>query len=114
MSTNRLKQNITYIDVLAKAKRAQRKALLETADPSLILCLCECISNVLNGNVPLKPNELNKLKRYQAILRKLSTQNIPTKQRKELLVQKGGFIPALLTPILGLASSLLVDAITKR
>jgi hypothetical protein len=114
MHPKRLQQNITYIDVLAKAKPSQRKAILETADNELILCLCECILNIINGNIPLKAQELSKLIKHKTNLRHLASLKTPTKRRREILVQKGGFLPAVLMPILGIASQLLADAIIKR
>ena len=115
MAPKRLQKNISYLDVLAKAKPSQRKAILQTADKDLILCLCECILNVLNGNVPLKPDIQEKLGKYKAQLRILASKETPAKYRKDILVQKGGaFLPLLLAPILGIAGQLIADSITKK
>jgi hypothetical protein len=114
MPPKRLQNNITYIDVLAKAKPNQRKAILMTADKELILSICECVLNVLNGNIPLKIHELEKLKKYKSHLRKLASDNIHVKHKRDILVQKGGFLPVVLAPILGIASQLLADAIFKK
>jgi len=114
MTPKRLKNNISYIDVLARAKPVQRRAILQTADKDLILCLCECALNVLNGNVPLKTHEVDKLDKYKGQFRKLAAQKTPNAKRRKLLVQKGGFLPALLMPILGIAGQLLVDSIVNR
>ena len=114
MNAKRLHNNITHLGVLSKAKKKQRNALLGAANGDLILCLCECILNILNGGITLKPDELKKLEKHKFTLRQLAAKNVPIKERKGILIQKGGFLPALLMPILGMAGQLLVDKIIKR
>lgn len=114
MAPQRLQNQISYIDVLSKAKPKQRQAILKHADKELVLCLCECVLNVLNGNVPLKPHEIEKLRKHQNILRHLVEPKNSLKNRKEIFIQKGGFLPVLLAPILGIAGQLLADAIIKK
>ena len=110
----RLKRNLCFIESLKKAKPKQRKAILETADRDLIQCLVECIFNVLNGNVKINNSELGQLKKHAKILRQLVNNNRDgIKKKKDILIQKGGFLPALLTPILGIAAGLLADLITR-
>lgn len=113
MASNRLQRNITYLDVLAKTKPVTRKAILAHADKDLITCLCECALNILNGNVPLDSAQFNKLKKHKEQIRQLASKNLKHADRKEI-IQNGGFLPALLAPILGIAGQLLVDAITKK
>jgi len=114
MAPKRLKNNISYIDVLARAKPCQRKAILHTADYDLIVCLCECALNILNGNVPLKSHDREKLEKYKTHLRELASEKTSNSKRRKILVQKGGFVPALLAPILGVAGQLLIDAIVNK
>lgn len=114
MAPNRLKQNITYIDILAKAKPKQRSAILQNAEKDLIICLCECALNILNGNVPLNSKQFSRLKTHHIKLRRLTAPKTKFTDKKKILVQKGGFIPALLAPILGIAGQLLVEAITRK
>lgn len=113
MASNRLQRNITYLDVLAKAKPATRKAIVHNADKDLITCLCECALNILNGNIPLDRNQFNRLKKHQEKIRLIASKNLKHTDRKEI-IQNGGFLPALIAPILGIAGQLLVDAITKK
>ena len=74
------------------------KAIIGAADDNLICCLCECAQNILNGNVPLNKVHLRKLKRYKTDVRKLVQRRTGKHQKKKIL-QKGGFLPALLAPI---------------
>lgn len=113
MASNRLQRNITYLDVLAKTKPSTRTAIIENADKDLIICLCECALNILNGNIPLDRDQFNKLLKHKEQIRLLASKKLKHADRKEI-IQNGGFLPALLAPILGIAGQLLVDAIVKK
>jgi len=68
----------------------------------------------LNRNVPLKAHELVRLDKHKVYLRKLVAPKTSNSKRREILVQKGGFLPALLMPILGLAGQLLIDSVVNK
>ena len=82
------------------------KSILKNAPPDLVKALCECSLNVLKGNIKLNKTQKTRLRRYKNILRQLASKKPATKTRKQLL-QKGGFIGALLGPVLGVLGSLL-------
>lgn len=98
------KKYVTLLDALRHSNKEQRVALLKTADKKLIKCICECALNVLRGVVSLKNCQLNKLKKHKNILRKLASKSKNKnswKNKKRVIVQKGGsFLPFLLQPIL--------------
>ena len=96
------KESANLLRLLTKAKPKVRKALLQNADSDLIRSICECSYNVLQGNVPLNKREKNKLKKYKKELRYLVKKGPTLKQKKKrIIVQKGGFLTALIAPILG-------------
>ena len=95
----RVHKHADLLKVLAKAKPATCKAILKTADKGLIHCLCECAHNVLKGNVPLTKAQKTKLARYKQDLRAIDKKTTSQK-RKQKVLQKGGFLPALLAPLL--------------
>lgn len=86
----------------------QRSAVLQKADLKLVKCICECALNILRGNVPLKHSHKQRLKRYACILRRLADKNNSWKNKKRIIVQRGGFLPLLLAPILGTVLSRLI------
>lgn len=87
----------------------QRKALLRKADSKLVRRICECALNVLLGNVPLSNSHKSRLRKHAPALRVLAKPNITLARKKNLIVQRGGFLPALLAPIIGtVLASLLV------
>lgn len=95
--------------VLAKAKPAERKKVLKNANGDLIKAICECLLNVCRGNVHLPARCLNRLKRHKSTWRKLIDKKHPLKKKKKLLIQKGGFLPAFLLPVLASLGSALVS-----
>lgn len=97
----KVKENASVLRLLAKAKPATVKAMLKDADGTVVDSLCECCLNVLAGRVKLSPSEKKKLSRHKNALRALIKRGASMRKKKALL-QKGGFLGALLKPILGL------------
>ena len=91
---------------LCGAKPSVVKAVLKGASPDLIKALSECSLNVLKGHVRLTSAQKRRLCKYRQNLRLLARKGTSTKHRKRLL-QKGGFIGALLKPVLGVLGGLL-------
>ena len=90
--------------MLRDAKPKLRKTIL--GDKGLISCLCECSKNILKGNVSLSPAQKRNLRRHKRSLRELTLKKI-LKKRKIKILQKGGFLGALITPILSLLGGML-------
>ena len=99
----RLKRNALCFCFLAKAETALAMAIIEKGDENLVRRLCECAHNILEGNVPLNKRQKRRLRRYKVDLRALVQRKTALHERKRIL-QKGGFVGALLGP---LATSLL-------
>lgn len=104
--SEKLQRNMDTLRLLTKAKPAARKAILKTGDKSLVNALCECSLNVLKGNIPLTTHQKNRLRGYKTTLRALAAKSTPLKKRRTLL-QRGGFLGALLPPVLGVLGSIL-------
>ena len=101
-----MKKNMPMLQLLCGAKPGVIRAVLKGASPDLIKALSECSLNILKGHVHLTPSQKKQLSRYKQSLRALAKKGTSTKRRKQIL-QKGGFIPLLLKPILGLAGGIL-------
>ena len=93
-----LKKNAQMLGVLAHTTPQMCKAIIGAADHELMTCLCECAQNILNGNVPLTKSHLKHLQLYRSDVRTLAKKRAP-KHKKKKLLQKGGFLSALLAPI---------------
>jgi hypothetical protein len=93
---------------------AQKKQLLRTASTEQVKTICECIDNVLKRNIPLAPEHLCELKKYKKVLYTLADRRVPIPRKKRIIEQSGGFLPALLIPIIGaILGGLAHNAITK-
>ena len=101
----RLRKHANVLKVLASANPKLKKAIIEGADSQLIKCLCDCANNILKGNVSMPNCQKTKLRRHKQSLRLLTQRQ--SLARKKKVLQTGGFLGTLLTPILGILGSLL-------
>jgi hypothetical protein len=97
--SSRVQRHADVLKVLAKAKPNVCKAIIKGGDKDLVHCLCECAHNVLKGNVHLTKAQKAKLTRHKQDLRTVAKKQTSQKKKKQIL-QKGGFLPALLAPLL--------------
>ena len=104
--SQRLKQHLPMLRFLSRAKPKAVKTVLKDAPKDLLCCLCECALNILKGNIKLTPVQKRALYRHRQKLRALVAKKTSSKKRKQIL-QKGGFIGALLKPVLGVLGGLL-------
>lgn len=96
-----------YLTLLATSKEAKRrKALLEIASRTEIDAISECLLNILSGKVKIPPKKLHHLRKIKRHLRDLTNKRCSFKKRKQILKQKGGFLPTLLPIALSVLGSL--------
>ena len=104
---NKLKKYSNSLQILRRGKRNTCKKILNNGGKGLMRCLCEISYNILKGNVPLTITQKKKLSPYKNILRKLGRKNKLSLTKKKNLAQKGGFLNALLAPVLTLLGGIL-------
>lgn len=110
--SNRIRKNIHYLKVLHKSKPSVRKAIIENSNKELVDTICECLHNILKGNVRIPSETYKILKRHQGVVRDLHNKKVGIIKKKKLLIQNGGFLPALLAPIItGIAGSLISNLV---
>lgn len=95
----RLKRNTNFLQALQRGDKKVQRALLKGASKDEIDCLCEICLNVLKGKVQLSSKQKAELATYKNSLRKLASKST-TGPKKRSLLQRGGFIGALLGPLL--------------
>ncbi len=105
--SRRVHKHAPFLHVLATGSKKQRQGVIDGAGKDLITCVCECALNVLNGNVSLTAAERTKLRRHRRELRELTNRRTSLQKKKKALTQKGGFLGALLTPVLSALGGLL-------
>jgi hypothetical protein len=111
--SERLRRHLSTIRRLRRMNASERRNFIRRCEPDFIDCLSECCKSVIKGNVTLNSNQLKRLRRYRQSLRQVSKKKTSRTTRRKLL-QSGGFLPLLLGPLLGLASSLVAGAINRN
>ena len=66
---NTVMKNIHHLKILGSCKSKLRKAILKNSESDLILTICECILNILHGNVKTTENVTQKLVNFKKTLR---------------------------------------------
>lgn len=110
MISSRIRRNSQFIKILSEANPRTAKTLIQAAPKDLIDSICECGLNVLYGTIPLTPQQRRHLNRYKIPLRNLCSKRSRISQKqKKLILQKGGFLGALLKPVLGVLATALLS-----
>ena len=70
----------------------------------------EIIQNILKGRINLKKKQKMFLSRYKKVLRGfVSRKKLSPSSQKRYLVQKGGFLPTLLVPVVSMLASVFAE-----
>ena len=103
---NRLRKNGPTLHLLQKIPAPLQKRILDKPSSELIRCLCDYAYNVLQGNVNISRHHKQIFKQHETKLRKLADRKavLKTKQR---IIQKGGFLPILLSALAPVISGVL-------
>ena len=73
--------------------------IIESADDEFVNLLCQRARQILEGDIFVTSKQYSNLKPYKNQLKTLSIKKTGKKKRKQVL-QEGGFLPALIVPIL--------------
>ena len=96
--------------VLGHCQPKIRIAILKNCENELIHIICDCVYNVVKGNVPgLTQEKVKKLARHKVSLIKL-TKKLPIKEKRKILIQKGGGVLPFLLPFI---APLIAKAVSK-
>ncbi len=107
-----LKAHLKTLRRLGCRSGAERKKFFKTCKRDAVDCCCEIARNILNKNVALSPSQLKAWRRHGNTLRDLARLRTPLAKKRKIL-QKGGFLPLLLAPLLGIASSIIGGVASK-
>lgn len=109
----RLKKHLDLLKVLYTAPPRLRKAILQCVHNDVIKCLADCSHNILVGTIKLSGNQRVGLRRLKKKVRLLAGRKTRIGTKRKTLVQTGGLSLALLAPIIGIAASLIGQALQK-
>ena len=109
-----LRRHAELLKALHRASPAKRrKWMRQHCSLDFVKCMCECARNVIKGNVPLTPAQLKALRRKRQALRQLTLKKTSLTKKKKLL-QSGGFLGAILPPIISVLGGLLGSAFGSK
>jgi hypothetical protein len=103
----RIKSNYHTLLLLKTATPKLRKVIISNSNSELIKSIAECILNVLYGNVTVTECGKRKLRKHKTVLRTLADKRVPLTRKKEIIVQRGGFLLPLLGAVLPALATLL-------
>jgi hypothetical protein len=101
---SRVAENAHKLRLLAAAPPKNRKRLLQLADRGVVDAISECSRNIIKGNVDLAPSQFNRLRKHRTALRQLARKSGLSVQKRKQIIQRGGFLPALI-PLIGTLAS---------
>ena len=104
--SSKLRKHANLLRAFHKAKPHIRRRLLhDYCNGDFVCCIVECVKNVLKGNVKLSSAQKKKLKAKRKDLR-LMTLKKTSLSKKRKIIQSGGFLGALLGPIVSVLGNL--------
>ena len=106
---SKLKSHLPFLCACFKGHGKQRRDMITAANRGQIESISEIALNLLKGNILIPKSSFERLKPYKDKLLYLTRKKPSLKQKKEVLNQKGGFLPALA----GLVAPLAVDLLGK-
>jgi hypothetical protein len=106
-----IRKHAPHLHIIGTGKKTMRDAIIATADKKLIDAICECCKNSLHGNINHSEKDKRRLRQYKRWIKLVMNKKVGIKTKKRILRQKGGFLPMVLGPLLGLGGKLLSSAI---
>ena len=106
---SRFKDNAPFFTFLATLPAHRQKSLIKGADKEILLALSEIALNLMRRKVSFTEQEKKKLRPYEKQIYDLSLRKHNLTKRKAI-VQKGGFLGALLGTVLPVLVSSILSA----
>ena len=106
-----LQKYASHLRKLHKMSDKEKKKSLKKLrrDKEFVKCLCEWAKNMIKGNVKLTDSQRKKICRRKQSFRKLALKKMSLKE-KQRIVQSGGFLGALLGPIVSILGRIFAPA----
>jgi hypothetical protein len=110
--SRRVVQMLPELRRLGRMSNKARKKFISLCDKDFLDGICECVKNLLKGNVSVNVKQLKSLRRHRRSLRQLALKKTSLTTRKRIL-QKGGFLGLLLQPLTAALGHLLSGVVSK-
>ena len=103
--SERMKKFLPVLKRMRKFSDKAKRQYVGKCNRQFLDCISECAKNIIKGNVPLTTTQKAKLRRNRNDLRALSVKKTSLRKKRRIL-QKGGFLGAILPPVLGVLANL--------
>ena len=110
----RIKANYYALHVLKNARPNLLKAMVSNCNKDLLSSICECVLNVLNGNIRISDCTKRELRKLRNSLRSLVDKRLPLVSKRCVIQQRGGFLLPLLSALLPSLAGLLFRQATNK
>jgi hypothetical protein len=100
--------HVQILKVLARSKPHVLKNQIDQLSPAVLRAIKNISKNTISGNVTLTKAQKTKLRKHNQELKELAKSRTSLRRTKTIL-QEGGFLGALLTPLVGIISKLLLN-----
>ena len=81
------------------------KRIIDDGGMELVHCICDCVHNILQENIPMNDEEKERLRPHRHCMRKLVDEKTLDRERKRI-IQDGGFLGSLIPILVGLVGKL--------
>ena len=81
------------------------KRIIDEGGMELVHCICDCVHNILQDNIPFNEEEKESLRIHKELLRKLVNEKTSDRER-ERIIQDGGFLGPNIPILVGLVGKL--------
>jgi len=98
--SDKVRELAPFLITLNGLSDLQRRKLLKCCNKRQIRAFQEICLNICKKSVPLNDHDIDTCRLWWNKLAKLAARSTTLKAKKKILIQKGGFLPALL-PIIG-------------
>ena len=102
-----------FLLTLKSLKPSQRRAVLNCCNRKHLKGFSEVALNCVKNTTNLSPAELKTCQRWRKPLKLLALKRYPMKEKKQILLQKGGFLAAII-PVLASVISSAVASVPKE
>ena len=95
------------LNAINKDKLDKQKCnrIIDEGGMELVYCICDCVHNILQGNIPVSEGEKELFKKHKECLRKLVKKKTSDREKKRL-IQEGGFLGSFIPTLVGLVGKL--------
>lgn len=104
--SQRIKKNISFLQLLLNTHKSQKKALLDTISTEQLKTIGEIALNILHGVLPLSANQKKALSRYRNAIRLIGQKGASQRRKKSTLVKNIKVVELLLKSVEPLMKSL--------